>query len=90
MDIEAAYKIALQDARSSYEDSELNICTDVGDRYAFSVSYDNYPIIGAPLITVDKKTGEIGYLSLPDKEGFKLLREGTVIDISSVKAQGDS
>ena len=79
------YKIALEDAQKNYEGSELQDCTDIGDRFVFSISYENRSIKGASLITVDKNSGELGYLNLPNEENFELLRNGTEVDISDIK-----
>ena len=82
LELNEACAVALEEAGKSYEDSELQVCTDIGDRFVFSVGFEGHSIKGAPLITVDKKSGAIGYLNLPNPEVFKLLRNGTVIDIA--------
>ena len=84
IDIKKAYVIALDDAKKNYEDAELQVCTDIGGRFAFSVGFEGGSIKGASLITVDKNTGDIGYLNLPNEENFELLRNGTGVDIAGM------
>ena len=85
MTIKNAYTIALEEARKQYHNSELQACIDIGDRFAFSVSFEGRSIKGASLITVDKNSSELGFLILPDETNFELLRKGTEIDISDLK-----
>jgi hypothetical protein len=84
IDIKKAYDIALTDSKKTYEKSEINNCIDIGGRFVFSLSCEGYSIKGAPLISVDKNNGEIGYLHLPNVKIFELLRNGEKIDLTEI------
>jgi len=83
VELKTAYSTALADAKISYSDVALVGCLDIGDRYAFSFNSKGKPLIGAPVFTVNKNTGELGYLSIPPLENLRLLRKGTNIDIAT-------
>jgi len=82
LDVKEAYSIALEDANRSYIDPELRNCIDIGDRFVFAVGVHGRSIKGAPLITVDKGSGAVGFFFLPNEENFETIRKGSKIDIS--------
>ena len=83
-DIKEAYKIALEDAKKDYGDSELLACNDIGDRFVFAIGFEGRAIKGASLIAVDKNNGEISYLHLPDEDNFELLSKGTQVEVTDI------
>ena len=89
IDLKKAYEIVSARVKSSYgvasEEDKLKItgCIDIGDRWTFSFEYDGQSIKGAPLLTVEKSTGKLGSLHLPREDNFKLLKDGTEINISA-------
>ena len=85
IDLKQAYDIALAAASKQYSEVELLDCTDIVDRYAFAFGAEGKPLIGAPVYTINKSTGELGYLVIPPLENLKLLKSGVKIDISQLK-----
>ena len=86
-DLRESYFIALNEAKREYGESELLVCTDIGDRFVFAIGYEGRSIKGASLITIGKHSGEIGYLCLPDDENFELLDKGVQVDITDISYQ---
>lgn len=67
-----------------YDEYNGDFTKDIGDRYVFSVESEGISIKGAPLFAVNKINRELNYLHLPDDVNFKLLENGTEIDISNI------
>jgi len=84
VDLHNAYNIAALEAKNVFQDAELIGCTDITDRFAFDIGSNGRPLKGAPVITVSKDAGEIGYLDLPSEESFALLDAGVDIDITGI------
>ena len=84
ININKAYNIALEAVKMSYIDADVEKCIDIGDKYVFSISYNGKPIKGAPLFAIEKQSGHIEYISLPDVVYFELLHKGHIVDISSI------
>jgi hypothetical protein len=84
IEVKQAFFAALEDAKRKYTKVELFACFDIGDKYAFTFKSGGKTLYGAPVFTVEKNTGELGYLSIPPLENLKMLEKGTKIDISTI------
>jgi hypothetical protein len=82
INIQSAYNIALKEATAQYANAEIINCIDIGDHFAFAIGINKEPLIGAPTLTVDKKTSELDSLSIPPIENLTRLKNGTKVDIS--------
>ena len=79
MTAQEAYKKAKEEAL----DFPLLWCLDIGDGYAFFFSPEPIPP-GLPIVTVDKISGNIGFLTIPPLENLDLLDKGKEIPIDTL------
>jgi hypothetical protein len=82
IDLKQAYRLIIKEAEKRYRNIQITKCFDLGDRYAFSIRSNGEILIGAPIYTVEKATGAIGFLSIPPIENLELLKKSQVIDIT--------
>ena len=77
-------KEAFLKARKEFTDTPLRACVDIGDRFAFYFAEDE-GIPGNPYITINKTSGEVGWLGSPPIENFRLLQKGKKIPIDTIE-----
>ena len=75
MTVAQAKKLAA-DTYSEYPIAEI---LDIGDRWALSFDSGDPPLPGIPTVTVNKETGEVGWLPIPPLENLEILEKGKVI-----------
>ena len=75
MTVAQAKKLAA-DTYSEYPIAEI---LDIGDRWASSFDSGDPPLPGIPTVTVNKETGEVGWLTIPPLENLETLEKGKAI-----------
>ena len=76
-------KEAYNKAKKEALDFPLLWCLDIDDRYAFFFSPEPIPP-GLPIVTVNKTSGNIGFLTIPPLENIDLLNKGKEIKIDMI------
>lgn len=66
-------------ASKSYSEYPVATILDIGDRWAFRHNSGNPPAPGVPIVTVDKETGAVDWLTIPPLENIALLNAGKVV-----------
>ena len=66
-------------AADTYSEYPIAEILDIGDRWAFSFDSGDPPLPGIPTVTVNKETGEVGWLTIPPLENLELLNAGKVV-----------
>lgn len=66
-------------AADTYSEYPIVEILDIGDRWAFSFDSGDPPLPGIPTVTVNKETGEVGWLTIPPLENLELLNAGKVV-----------
>lgn len=74
IDIKEAHNKAQREAALRYGDYPLKEKYDLGSEWAFYFGTDDDA--GAPYITVNKKTGDLGFLIIPPFENLDRLKAG--------------
>jgi len=72
-------KEAKQIAVKEYSEYPVAEILDIGNRWVFCFDTGDPPIPGTGMVTVDKETGEVGWLTIPPLENIALLEAGKVV-----------
>lgn len=67
-------------AQKEVPDYPIDKAVDIKDRFVFFYDTGEPPIPGAPIVTVNKQNGEIGYMTIPPLENLDIIESGTVIE----------
>lgn len=79
IDIKEAYNKAQREAVQRYGDYPIKEKYDLGEDWAFYFGTDDDA--GVPYITVNKKTGAVGVLTIPPFENLARLKAGTKLPL---------
>lgn len=74
-------KEAYSKAKKEFPDFPLVECVDIGNRLAFYFS-PNEEAVGIPYVTIDKASGDVGFLTIPPLENLDLISKGKRIKIN--------
>lgn len=67
-------------AQKEVPDYQINKAVDIGDRFVFFYDTGEPPIPGAPIVTISKQKGEVGYITIPPIENIDIIEAGKVIE----------
>lgn len=82
MKFETACKKAMDFLKKEYGDDGFSSIMDLGDRWLFDGTDAKRTIFyGKPGVTIDKKSGTLGFFLLPDEKNFELLNEAIEVEI---------
>ncbi len=73
-------KEAYTKAHKEFPDYKLIDCVDIGNAFAFYFAPDE-AVPGVPYVAVNKKSGDISYLTIPPFENLEIIREGKKIQV---------
>lgn len=65
--------------KKEYSEFPIDEIIDIGDMWAFTFDSGEPPVPGAPIITVRKEDGKVGYITIPPIENLEILNNGTII-----------
>ena len=68
-------------AQREFPDYPIAEITDIGDRWVFDYDTGNPPIPDAPLVTISKDDGELGYMTIPPLENLEILEKGIKVEM---------
>lgn len=74
-------KEAYVKAKKEFPDFQLVECVDIGDGFAFYFS-PSEDAVGIPYVTVDKTSGDVGFLTIPPLENLDLISNGKRIKVN--------
>lgn len=66
-------------AEKEFSEFPIGRIIDIGEMWAFCFDSGEPPVPGAPIVTVGKEDGEIGYLPVPPIENLDIIENGKVI-----------
>lgn len=72
---------AKEAAQKEFANYPIADVIDIGESWVFEYDTGIPPIPDTPLVVISKKTGTVGYMTIPPFENLEILEKGTKVEI---------